>query len=274
MAAMDFPASPTDGQVYLNYIYNSAKGAWKAKPLTPGQAQPSATPPTSPNSGDQWYNTNDGNLYVWYNDGDTAQWVQIKSDATLSSTLGNRVTTLETYPAGLVPLIPTSISVSSGTGSVSADGLITFSGTSALSINGVFSSAYNNYRIIHQSSGSSANTGLTINMRAAGTNYTTANQTLNILYWSSATAATNIGGVANQGSLQVGWIEGISSNKNTHSIDLFNPYNTVHTAFTSVSNSYVSSNCSGHVPTTTQYDGLMFGVSGTWSGTVKIYGYR
>lgn len=82
MVAMDFPASPTDGQVYLNYIYNSAKGAWKAKPLTPGQAQPSATPPTSPNSGDQWYNTNDGTLYIWYNDGNTSQWVESRAPIT------------------------------------------------------------------------------------------------------------------------------------------------------------------------------------------------
>ena len=82
MAALDFPVSPTDGQIYGNWVYNTAKGAWKAKPLTPGQAQPSATPPANPSNGDQWYNTIDGVLYIYYNDGNSSQWVESRSAIT------------------------------------------------------------------------------------------------------------------------------------------------------------------------------------------------
>ena len=79
---LDFPASPTDGQIYGNWVYSTAKGAWKAKPLTPGQAQPSATAPTNPSNGDQWYNTIDGVLYIYYNDGNSSQWVESRSAIT------------------------------------------------------------------------------------------------------------------------------------------------------------------------------------------------
>ena len=146
--ALNFPSSPTDGQVFNNFVYSSAKGAWNAKPLTGQKSVTSATAPSAPSAGDQWYNTNDGNLYVYYTDVDGSQWVQVKSDATLSSTLGNRVTTLETYPAGLVPIVPTSVNVNAGSGSVAADGTITISGASSVTLNGIFSSTYNNYYIV------------------------------------------------------------------------------------------------------------------------------
>lgn len=52
MAAMDFPANPVDGQVYLNYVYDSAKGAWRASntyvdtmPAGSIIPWPAATPP-------------------------------------------------------------------------------------------------------------------------------------------------------------------------------------------------------------------------------------
>ncbi len=33
------------------------------------------TPPANPSDGDLWYNTSDGHLYIYYNDGSTSQWV-------------------------------------------------------------------------------------------------------------------------------------------------------------------------------------------------------
>jgi hypothetical protein len=35
----------------------------------------SATAPGSPTAGDLWWNSNLGSLYVYYNDGDSSQWV-------------------------------------------------------------------------------------------------------------------------------------------------------------------------------------------------------
>lgn len=36
-----------------------------------------ATPPGSPNEGDEWFDSDTGTLYKWIDDGDTAQWVEV-----------------------------------------------------------------------------------------------------------------------------------------------------------------------------------------------------
>lgn len=33
--------------------------------------------PTIPNSGDEWYNSSNGNKYIWYIDSDSSQWIMI-----------------------------------------------------------------------------------------------------------------------------------------------------------------------------------------------------
>lgn len=95
MAALDFPSSPTDGQVYNNYVWSASKGAWQANPVTSEVAVISPTAPSNPKAGDIWYNSDDGCTYVYYYDGDSSQWVASKNDATFSSTLGPRVDALE-----------------------------------------------------------------------------------------------------------------------------------------------------------------------------------
>lgn len=98
MAALDFPANPINGDVYSNWIFDSSigtSGAWKAKPYSAQAAVPSAVPPTAPSSGDLWYNTNDGTVYVYYTDQDGSQWVEVKANSGLGATLGARVDALE-----------------------------------------------------------------------------------------------------------------------------------------------------------------------------------
>jgi hypothetical protein len=80
--ALDFPASPTDGEVYQNWIYSTDKGAWKAKPLTAAKTLTSDTPPGSPSNGDQWFNTIDGTLYIYVTDVDGSQWVESRAPIT------------------------------------------------------------------------------------------------------------------------------------------------------------------------------------------------
>ncbi len=41
----------------------------------PAAPDTSPTPPGTPSSGQLWWNTNDGRLYIWYQDIDSAQWV-------------------------------------------------------------------------------------------------------------------------------------------------------------------------------------------------------
>jgi hypothetical protein len=53
------------------------------------------------------------------------------------------------YPdAGLVQIVPSSVTVASGSGSANGNGAVEFSGCSSISLNGIFSSSYDNYRIL------------------------------------------------------------------------------------------------------------------------------
>ncbi len=49
---------------------------------------------------------------------------------------------------GLTQVIPTSVTVGSGTAAVAANGQITISGASNLVVNGVFSSRFENYKMV------------------------------------------------------------------------------------------------------------------------------
>jgi hypothetical protein len=110
-------------------------------------------------------------------------------------------------------------------------------------------------------------------MRAAGANYATANQRGHALYYAGSGAVTTSGGEA-VASIAVGWIQGAANSLNSFSIDIFNPFNPTQTVLTGTFTSYVSGTAGGGVPTTTQYDGFSFNITGTYSGTIEIYGYH
>ena len=80
--AVDFPTSPSNGQTFtsgtITYTYNSTASLWNSAASGGGGSSVtvSDTAPTSPSDGDMWYNSLDLNLYVYYNDGSSSQWVQ------------------------------------------------------------------------------------------------------------------------------------------------------------------------------------------------------
>jgi hypothetical protein len=103
--AFDFPSSPSEGQIFNapggpSYVFNTP--VWKAV----GQGQIaiiSDTPPASPANGALWYESDSGVLYIWYNDGNSSQWVQVGGVATGPNVVQTIVTTSGTYtkPVGL-----------------------------------------------------------------------------------------------------------------------------------------------------------------------------
>jgi hypothetical protein len=82
--ALDFPASPVNGQVSGNYKYNSSIGAWQGIPQTQSVATVSSSVPISANNGDIWYNSASGVAYVYYKDGTSNQWIELISAAPAS----------------------------------------------------------------------------------------------------------------------------------------------------------------------------------------------
>jgi hypothetical protein len=80
--ALDFPSGPTNGQQFSGYTYNSAVGAWQANTSTVAPFTISDTKPTNPTTGDAWWNSADGTLYLYYYDGNTYQWVEARAPIT------------------------------------------------------------------------------------------------------------------------------------------------------------------------------------------------
>ena len=60
---------------------------------------------------------------------------------------------------GLVPIIPTVVTYVTGTGSVSSSGAVNFSGCSSVSLDGVFTAEYKNYRLVFTGQRSTAAAG-------------------------------------------------------------------------------------------------------------------
>jgi len=179
---------------------------------------------------------------------------------------------------GLVSVIPTSITKgASGSASVSANGLVTFTGTESILLNGVFNSTYQNYKLIlNVSSCSLGGAGTTIRYRYAvgGTVNSTANYWFNNYgssSWGDATPAFLAGASVTSG--EIGFTVASS-----HSIfDIINP--------AVVDYSYMIGSAVGIAPTstrpnlfflTTVFDGIQFfpGSGGTFTGTACIYGYN
>jgi microcystin-dependent protein len=73
---LNFPSSPTDGQVFGDYVYNSVKGVWLVSEVTVPTVTTDDNPPSSPKDGDMWMYTGDGTVFVFYQDIDGGQWVQ------------------------------------------------------------------------------------------------------------------------------------------------------------------------------------------------------
>ena len=180
--------------------------------------------------------------------------------------------------AGLRLLVPTS----AVNGTVGTSGAVTFSGVSSVSLNGCFSSAYDNYRIVMNHDSSGAAVGFAMRMRAAGTDNTSANYAWNTSLANQA--GTFVGNSSGTSGLDTSF--GMTPMSGTYSsstvMDILMPfsnsYQTNYSAnafyFDSLSN-FRTGLSAGSLSVTTSYDGITFyPASGTITGTIRVYGYK
>jgi hypothetical protein len=79
--ALNFPNSPTDGQIYTDtstgyrWVWDSGNTTWKSTSTYAQTITVSSTQPGSPVIGQLWWNNDYGRLFVYYSDGDSSQWV-------------------------------------------------------------------------------------------------------------------------------------------------------------------------------------------------------
>lgn len=267
MAELDFPSPPwTDQQVFGNYIYSTAVGAWTAKPLTGPKTVFGATPPANPQLGDEWTNSNDFTTYTWYVDVDGGQWVEKRSQIAKSQ-------------VGLVPIVPTSVNVGSGTASVDVGGMTTFTNSNAVRLNGIFTSAYSKYRIVLniRNSGSTGNFSVQGRFSLAGTD-SSVNYDVGAFAFLASTGGTQqLGGL--NGSQ---FYAGRTYDAGVETMSVFDVGNVA-----LAQNTTWTGNCIGSYPSdlqvtviggvhrvATAYDGFYIGMGGSSTGTMKVYGYN
>lgn len=172
--------------------------------------------------------------------------------------------------AGLKLIVPSSVA---GSGvSVSASGKVTFTAATDISVNGCFTSSYDNYIIVYHPKGSSSTT-TRIRMRASGSD-ATANNYVRQNLTASSTSVTAVRQTGQDGLP----IAGTHSEWNGYHVYLYGPYLAQPTAIRNVGVSASSGATiveeAGTHSLSTSYDGFTFYVSGgpTLEGSLCVYG--
>ena len=177
---------------------------------------------------------------------------------------------------GLVVMTPSSIAYSGTSASINADGSVTFSAITSLSLNGVFTADYDSYMVAIRHTASS-NNNLVLRFRTSGTDATAANYTVQEL----AANATTISGsrVTDANGFAV-----IASSNATQrcgaSVYLFGPQLAQPTAFRAVPvNDFSSARIlekAGTHSLSTSYDGATFIAWGgpNQTGLLTVFGFN
>lgn len=176
-------------------------------------------------------------------------------------------------PGGLAKIVPTSIAVGSGSGSVDANGVVTFSTASSISINGCFSSTYSNYLIQAQFT-STASNQIDFRFRTSGTDNSTSNYTK--IRWDGRANSVSVQTAQTSGALG----QNTNGQDGSFITDIVNPFQTKYTQYYSRG---MQLNDTSHNPYdwrgafngTTSFDSLtLLPAAGTLTGSVSVYGYN
>ena len=179
---------------------------------------------------------------------------------------------------GLVVMTPTSIA-STGSGnssSINADGSVDFSSCATLSLNGVFTSSYDNYMVVvRQKNDSAPANTVYYRLRASGTDNSTASSYTT--QWLTADSTTVAGARQTQ---NYGFFTFASNvQRDGYTAYLFGPYLAQPTASRTVT---IQSRFGGHIEDyatthnqSSSYDGFTFYPSAnTLTGLVTVFGFN
>jgi len=100
--AINFPDSPTNGQQYtaggITFVYDSTANRWDSNGES-SSTTISDSAPSNPTAGDMWFDSSNAVLYIYYNDGDTSQWIGVSQLGGGTLDTGGGVTTYATLVA-------------------------------------------------------------------------------------------------------------------------------------------------------------------------------
>ncbi len=176
----------------------------------------------------------------------------------------------------LIPVTPTSITATGGSGSINDNGSISFN-CSTISLNNVFTSTYSNYKIILQSI-PSAESQLRFRWRASGTDNSSANYQIQNVYGSSSTVTAGRG--TSQTSGEILYAHGgacylVGDILNPQVVDQYKTIISIGTSWSNTTIPTIITYHNGWNGSLLAFDGIsFFANTGTIQGNIKIYGYR
>ena len=203
---------------------------------------------------------------------------QFLTKTSASSTYLSQSSASTTYApvaaGGLVQLVPTSIAATGGSGSISSTGAVSLTSASAISLNGCFTTTYDNYRIIFNTT-LSADADLTFKYRNSGTDTSAAYYSYNHSMF--PIAGTQGAGTRTNNGTFIAFNGGLGTLN--YVVDIRNPFVSGRQKYLNaqgISSALASIHqTGGTLDNTNQFDGFTLAPqSGTITGTITIYGYK
>jgi len=180
---------------------------------------------------------------------------------------------------GLTSIYPGNVVVNSGSATVGSTGKVTFSGAGNVELNQIFSTEYDNYRIILSAEGGAvANNYVAMYMRfgsGTGTLYNSSSIYTQQIY-SDGTSTSSSRTTANYFHAMM---YSYTDNSGTCVMDVINP-NRAFPTRAHWTQAYGTSGIATHTnigvdSSSTQFTGVTLSkISGTWNGIVSVYGYK
>lgn len=208
-------------------------------------------------------------MYVWSG----SAWVSVATEVESLATYATQ-SYADNQP-GMKMVVPTSISVGSGSGSVSTQGTVTFSGASSVSLNGCFTSAYDNYLIILHTT-ASAGGRCDMRLRTSNTDATGGNYSWSGQY--NISSANTYSGEGAGTTATAGGITGLDTTQGSLRLTLFKPFLAEHTQWESAGHDGIYRRIYGGIHTlNTSYDGFTIyntSAGATITGKIRVYGLK
>jgi hypothetical protein len=174
--------------------------------------------------------------------------------------------------SGLNLVTPTSVA---GTGVTFSGGAVSFSASTSVSVNGCFTSTYENYQIMVYLANASASAAIHLRFRASGADNSSANYARSKFYITNANASGSDSG--STGANEFILTDSIGSNSAALTLNVYQPQvaqKTMHQTISTTGTGNTQLN-TGSMTVTTSYDGFtILPASGNVTGVLRVYGMR
>ena len=289
--AIDFPNTPTTNQIYT---VGSRSWKWDGTIWAIYSNNPvlyrQDSPPSSPQEGDQWFETDTGRMFVYYG----TAWVELGNATDVAGALQpSQVTSLSAATTltsdDVFPIVdnPSSAVASSkitygnlvtNMSSSLAAGLVLIktqtigSAVSSVTVSDAFSADCDNYLILMSDSTVSINCSIGISLGASVTGY------YGFLTYGDSATNTVLGAGRNNTSL-LNWVGGgVSGQQGAVSVQVLNPFKAAYTRFANgiyqSGGSYGTMQGEHRVGTSYSSFTLTTDAGTLTGGTIRVYGYR